>query len=278
MDDIDLDLGAGVLRVHDTGHRDRLPVLWHHGTPNTGHPPEPLFAAADRLGVRLVGWDRPGYGASTARPGRRVADAADLATAVADALGLDRVAVLGHSGGGPHALACAALLGDRVLAGVTSASLAPLDAPDLDPFDGMAASGVAALSAARHGRDTRARWEEEHGDSYDPEFVDADMETFSGDWAWILQVVEAGNANGPDPAIDDDVAYAARWGFDPATIDAPVLLQHGGRDRVVPVSHGRWLASHIPTATLRTYPDDGHVSVLRHAEEALAWLVMQTAG
>ena len=92
----------------------RLTVVWHHGTPNVGTPPEPLLPASAERGIRWVSYDRPGYGGSTPHPGRDIASAAADVEAIADALGIDRFAVLGHSGGGPHALACAALLGDRV--------------------------------------------------------------------------------------------------------------------------------------------------------------------
>lgn len=122
---------GGTLHVYDTGDdgTGRLPVVWHHGTPNIGTPPAPLFAAADRLGLRWVSYDRPGYGGSTRRPGRDVASAAGYTARVADALGLDRFATLGHSGGAPHALACGALLPDRVTAVVAGAGLAPTTRP-----------------------------------------------------------------------------------------------------------------------------------------------------
>lgn len=115
------------LHVHDTGADGsvRLTVLWHHGTPNIGAPPEPLFAASERLGIRWVSYDRPGYGGSTPLPGRNVASAAADVTRIADALGIGRFALMGHSGGGTHALACAALLPERVLGTVSVAGPAP---------------------------------------------------------------------------------------------------------------------------------------------------------
>ena len=116
--ELDCDLGGGrTLHAYDAGAggaADRLAVFWHHGTPNIGAPPEPLFAAADRLGIRWLSYDRPGYGGSTPSPGRDIASAASFVSTIADALGIERFAVMGHSGGSPHALACAALLADRV--------------------------------------------------------------------------------------------------------------------------------------------------------------------
>jgi pimeloyl-ACP methyl ester carboxylesterase len=168
----DLKLGVGrTLHVYDTGADDadgRLAIFWHHGTPNFGAPPEPLFASAARLGIRWVSYDRPGYGGSTPHPDRDVASAADDTSSVADALSIDRFAVMGHSGGGSHALACAALLPERVLGVVSVAGLAPFDAEGLDWFAGMSDSGVASLGAAAEGRAAKERFEAS-GAEYDPE-------------------------------------------------------------------------------------------------------------
>ena len=144
VSETDVDLPDGRrLHVYDTGGDDRLAVVWHHGTPNIGAPPVPLFATADELGIRWVSYDRPGYGPSTPRPGRDFASAADDVARVTDALGIDRFATMGHSGGGPHALACGALLPDRVLAVVSVSGLAPYGSEGLDWFAGMAPSGWA---------------------------------------------------------------------------------------------------------------------------------------
>src|SRR3954469_7107597 len=109
------------LHVYDTGSGagGRFPVVWHPGTPNVGAPPEPLFAAADRLGLRWVSFDRPGYGGSTVAPGRTVSSVASDVATMADSLGIGRFATVGYSGGGSYALGCAAFLGDRVRAAVT---------------------------------------------------------------------------------------------------------------------------------------------------------------
>jgi pimeloyl-ACP methyl ester carboxylesterase len=271
----DLRLPDGrTLRWYDAGPSDpgRLAVFWHHGTPNLGSPPRPLFAAAERLGLRWVSYDRPGYGGSTPCPGRDVASAAGYTAAVADALGLGRFAVLGHSGGGPHALACAALLPERVVGAISGAGLAPFGAEGLDWFAGMAASGVASLRAAAAGREVKVRHEAAHGDAYDPEFLPEDWAALEGSWAWLGEVAQAAMAQGRGGLIDDDLAYVTPWGFDPAQVKAPALLLHGRRDRVVPCSHGEWLARRCPAAELRLSPEDGHVSVLRGAEAALEWL------
>jgi pimeloyl-ACP methyl ester carboxylesterase len=275
--DLTLD-GGRTLHAYDTGPRgpDSLAVVWHHGTPNIGAPPKPLFPTADRLGIRWVSYDRPGYGGSTRYPGRDIASAATYSARVADALGVDRFAVMGHSGGGAHALACGALLPDRVLAVVSAASMAPYGAAGLDYFGGMAASGVASLRAAAAGLAAKER-HEASGVEYDPEFTAADDAALSGAWSWFGEVVGPAVKGGPNGLIDDDMAYVAPWGFDPARIKVPVLLLHGGRDRVIPSTHAQWLARHCPTAELRLSPDEGHISVITGAEAALDWLRARTA-
>ena len=107
-------------------------MLWHHGSPQTGAPLEPLVVAAAARGIRLLSDARPSYGGSSPKPGRDVASAAADVALVADALGIDRFAVMGASGGGPHLLACATLLPDRVTGVVCLAGIAPLTA-EFDP-------------------------------------------------------------------------------------------------------------------------------------------------
>ena len=259
------------LHAYDTGGDATLVVVWHHGTPNIGTPPEPLFAEANRHGVRWLSYDRPGYGGSSPSPGRDVASAAELTAAVADTAGVDRFAVMGHSGGTNHALACAALLPDRTLAVVGVSGLAPYGADGLDWFAGMAAPGAATLRAALDGREAKERYEATATDDGSG-FTDADRAALAGTWSWLNTVVGPALRDGHGGLIDDDLAYVAPWGFDPARIRAPMLLLHGAQDRIAPVSHAEWLAKRIPTAELRVLADDGHVSVLTSAASALDWL------
>jgi pimeloyl-ACP methyl ester carboxylesterase len=218
-----------------------------------------------------VSYDRPGYGGSSPHPNRDVGSAAADVAAVADALGIDRFAVMGHSGGGPHVLACAARLPVRVTAVVSMAGPAPFGAEGLDWFAGMVDSGVASLRAAVAGRAEKERYEASGAD-YDPEFTEADLAALAGEWAWLDRVVGPAVAAGPGGLIADDLAYVTPWGFDPGEVVAPTLLVHGGRDRIVPCAHGEWLAQRCPDAELRLSADDGHVSVLGLAVPALDWL------
>ncbi|MFC6083190.1 alpha/beta fold hydrolase [Sphaerisporangium aureirubrum] len=267
--DLRLDDGRA-LHVYDTGGDGRLPVLWHHGTPNIGAPPVPLFPAAERLGIRWVSYDRPGYGGSSPRQDRGVATAATYAAVVADALGIGRFAVMGHSGGGTHALACAALLPDRVLSVVSAAGIAPFDAEGLDWFAGMHPSVAASLRAAAEGRAAKER--HETLSTYDPEiFTPADHAALSGGWSWFDEIVPPAVASGPGGLIEDDLAYVAPWGFTAAQVTPPVLLLHGTEDRVIPSSHAGWLARHCPSAEPRLSPGAGHISVLDTAPAALEW-------
>jgi pimeloyl-ACP methyl ester carboxylesterase len=266
--------GGGSLHAYDTGGEAELVVVWHHGTPNIGLPPEPLFVDAERLGIRWLSYDRPGYGGSSPLRGRDVASAAELTAAVADAVGVDRFAVIGHSGGANHALACGALLPSRVRAAVAVSALAPHDAEGLDWYAGMAPSGVAALRAAAAGREAKERYEASAPDG-DPGFTAADQAALAEEWSWFMTVVGPALKGGPGGLIDDDVAAVTPWGFDPAAVAKPALLLHGRLDRMVPSSHSEWLAGRIPSAELRLAPSDGHISVLSSAPAALEWLRTQ---
>lgn len=276
MKEEDLILGDGrTLHFYDHPPRHREPeltVFWHHGTPNIGRPPEPLFELSQELGIRWIGIDRPGYGASSPLTGRDIAShAADVAR-VADRLGIHRFAVMGHSGGGPHAMACAALLPERVLAAVSIAGLAPFDAQGLDWFAGMSPSGAASLRAAAQGRAAK-EYHESLVLAFDRElFTPEDWEALCGPWSWFDSVVGPAQAQGPGGLIDDDLAYVTPWGFDCARIACPVLIVHGMRDRIVPPSHGEWLARHCRRAELWQRADDGHISVLNVAASSLVWL------
>ena len=215
---------------------------------------------------------RPGYGGSSRQPGRDVASIAFETAAVLDALGIERFAVAGPSGGGPHALACGALLPDRVTAVACVAGISPYT----DAFDwwaGMQAPG--GLRAALDGTAARERYAET--DEFDPaSFIEADWKALAGRWADLGQDAATAGETWPMGLVDDDVAFVRPWGFGLGDVAAPVLLVQGEEDRVVPSSHARWMHAHLPASELRLLPGDGHVSVLDAVPELLDWILAAT--
>jgi pimeloyl-ACP methyl ester carboxylesterase len=258
------------LRIHDTGDGDTT-LVWHHGTPQTGALYEPLLGLARERGVRLVSCARPGYGRSTPQPGRVVGSAGSDLAQVADVLCVDRFAVMGSSSGGSHALACAALLPDRVSGVACFAAIAPFTGDD-GWFAGMADDS--ALRAATAGRVARMR-HAEHSEFDPATFTDADFAALAG--MWEAMGVDAGAAEraGPDGQVDDDVALVTPWGADLAEVEAPVLLVQGEQDRVAPREHAEQLARTLPQSELWFRPDDGHISVLHACSQAMDWLLQE---
>jgi pimeloyl-ACP methyl ester carboxylesterase len=257
------------VRYFDTGGAPDAPVLvWHHGTPQTGAVIEPVAVEAAARGLRVVSVARPGYPGSDPRPGRSVRDAAEDVLSILDTLGVGRFATVGASGGGPHALALAALAGDRATAVVTLAGLAPFDASP-DWFSGMAAPG--ALRAALAGRESRLAYAETA--EFDPEsFISRDYETLNGVWGALGADAGKGSAEGPIGEADDDLAYVAPWEVDLGAVSAPVLLVQGGADRVVPAPHASALLERLPEGELWVRPREGHVSVLTALGVTLDWM------
>ena len=242
------------LRAYDTGEADAaLTVVWHHGSPQTGVPLAPLLDAAAQRRIRLVSYARPSYGGSTPVPGRDVASAAADVARIADALGITRFATMGASGGAPHALACAAVLGRRVTGVVSLAGLAPYS-EDFDWFAGMCSPG--GLRSARDGRVARARFAETE-EFDEASFTSADWAALGATWESLGDdATQAMNA-GLDGLIDDDVAFAKPWGFELREVAAPVLAVQGGEDRVVPPAHVQALIADCPQAELWLRPPDG---------------------
>lgn len=277
----DLEVPAGgatqTVRWYDAGPSDApMTVVWHHGTPNIGEPPAPLLEASAARGIRWLGFDRPGYGGSSEVDNWSIADAAGLAALVADAAGVETFAAVGHSGGGAHALACGALLGDRVSAVVSVSGLAPFGAEGLDWFAGMYPGGEAELRAAVEGAPALQSLLE--ASDFDPEmFTPADHAALAGEWRWFNGIAAAGSARGLGGMIQDDLASVAPWGFELAQIKARALMVHGADDRMVPVTHGRWNAAAIAGAELWVRPGAGHISALNPGVEILDWLAVTLA-
>ena len=223
------------------------------------YPDERLFA---RLGIRLITYDRPGFGRSTPEPGRRVVDAADDIAAIADALGVARFPIFGVSGGGPHALAFAARFPDRVVKAVALASLAPRDAAGLDWTAGMADGNRASADAAVHGIEALEAHLATAGSGSAPSLLPANDQAILAR-PEISEMIGTAFAEAVRPGLAgwvDDVRalFGLPWGFDPATINRPLQLWHGELDQAVPATHGRWVAARIPAAMFTSEADVGH--------------------
>jgi pimeloyl-ACP methyl ester carboxylesterase len=276
-----------LLAVHEGGDAAGSAVFAHHGTPGSGLFEPAWVENAARQGVRLVTWDRAGYGDSSRRPGRDVAAAAADAATVADALGIDQFVTWGLSGGGPHALACAALLPDRVPAVAVLSGVAPYGAPGLDWLAGMGQDNIEEFGAAVAGEPELRRYLAEACRAWDeslargPEAVLDDMATLlSGpdaayfrDHPWAIESMTRGLSNGYEGWLDDDLAFAKSWGFDLTAIRTRTVVWQGVQDFMVPATHGHYLAETIPGAELRIDTDGGHMTVLDHLDEVHAWLL-----
>lgn len=272
------------LAVDVSGDPDGVPILLMHGTPGSRTGPKPRSIVLYRMGIRLITYDRPGYGGSDRHPKRRVIDAADDVKAIADALGVDRLAVVGRSGGGPHALACAASdqLADRITKVGVLVTLAPPNSAGLDWYRGMGASNLeehssdpAALNDALIERAEHTRRDPQSLlDHLEPDLTPADRRVVD-DVAIGVQI-RASYAEGVRPGaygwIDDDLAFRSHWGFDPASIKLPVRLWHGAKDAFSPASHARWLAKQMPFAEAVVQEDAGHFSAVEILPTMLRWL------
>ncbi len=277
------------LTAQEAGDLSGSPVFSLHGTPGSRILYPTHVGDAARQGIRLIGYDRPGYGGSTRRRGRTVADVSAEVAAVADHLGIDEFAVWGHSGGGAPALACAARLPDRVVAASCLAGVAPPDAQGFDPLEGM---GQANLDDIRLMRSDPAAWEAqtiaqvEGMRNATAEQILAFLETLISDVdrkalspALLRYLADSSHEafrNGADGMIDDNLSDSRSWGFDPGSIRVPTQVWHGAQDRFVPFGHGRWLAAHVPHAEAHLLPDEGHLTLYEHRiPEVHGWLVRE---
>ena len=264
------------LEVLAAGPDDGLPLVMHNGTPIGLVAYAPMVDAAARRGLRLVMCARPGYGDSTALPGRRVADVTGDVAAVLDELGAPRFVTVGSSGGGPHALACAARLPARCLAAATMAGVAPFTAEGLDWLDGMGAENIEEIGAATAGEAQLTSYLEAEAASLatitGPEVADglgdlisaADKAAATGEFAdYLAASFRAAVRTGIAGWRDDDLAFASDWGFTMAEAGAgaPVAVWQGDQDMMVPWAHGNWLAVHIPGAVAHLLPGEGHLTL-----------------
>jgi pimeloyl-ACP methyl ester carboxylesterase len=262
------------LEVVTAGPENGRCFLWHSGTPSAAAAYPPLVAELARRDMRLVTFSRPGYAASSAMAGRAVGDVATDVQAILDALRIGRFFCAGQSGGGPHALACAALLSDRVIATATLAGVAPWPAEGLDWFGGMGPENLEEFGASMKGSDAleaylipeaasiRAVQPADLAAALGGLVSDVDKAALSGEYAAFMAASFArAVSTGIAGWRDDDIAFVTPWGFDLPSIQTPVAVWQGGEDRMVPMAHGAWLAAHIPGAEAHLLPDEGHLSL-----------------
>jgi pimeloyl-ACP methyl ester carboxylesterase len=271
------------------GDPDGKTVFVLHGTPGSrlsGRHPDPTRVAD--AGLRIVTYDRPGNGRSTRHPGRDVVDCVADIAAIADALGIERFVVTGGSGGGPHALAAAARLPERVIRAECNVGAAPYDAMDLDWFDGMDPENVKEFGWAVEGEETLFRELGKEADESlrrldeDPATLLADFQLSEADQTMLRdQVVlermrkslREALASGIWGWVDDDLAFVKPWGFEVEEIRVPVQVRYGATDVLVPAAHGKWLARHVPNAKVVIDREAGHFSTPDEHLERLRSLI-----
>ncbi|HEX4472130.1 MAG TPA: alpha/beta hydrolase [Nocardioides sp.] len=262
------------LELEVTGPEAAPVLLYHHGTPGgSGQDP----AMADEVhahGHRLVTWSRAGYGASSRRPGRSVADEVDDVRAILDHLRADDCLVAGWSGGGPHALACGALAADRVRGVLCIAGVAPFDADGLTFLEGMGEENHEEFGAALEGEEAlrpylevaRPEMLEITGDQIHDQMATLippiDQESLTGEFGdFLAHAFRQAVSVGVTGWLDDDLAFTRPWGFDLSAISVPTYVWQGGEDLMVPFAHGQWLAAHLPNAVAHLEAGEGHLSV-----------------
>jgi pimeloyl-ACP methyl ester carboxylesterase len=212
------------LDVLTDGPADGPALVFHSGTPSAAVPFRPLTEAAAARGLRLVTWSRPGYGGSDAAPGRSVADVSSDTAAVLDALAIDEFVTLGWSGGGPHALACAALLPRRCRAAATIAGVAPCTAEGLDWMAGMGAENVEEFSLAILGEESLTPYLNAHAEvlrrvtgadvaeSLGGLCSSVDRASLTGEFAeYVAAQFRRAVARGVAGWRDDDLAFTRDW-------------------------------------------------------------------
>lgn len=263
-------------------------LVYHHGTPAAGPLDDDLLLPAREAGLRVVELVRPGYGGSTRAPGRSIADVVPLVSALADHLGHERFVSLGWSGGGPHVLATAAMMGDRCAGALCLAGVAPYEAEGLDYLAGMGEDNIAEFGAALEGPvplegflgEVAAMLAEVTG----PEVNEAmssllpavDKAHLTGEAAeHMAEELRWSLSTGIWGWLDDDLAFVRPWGFDLRDIRVPVQVWQGSADLMVPFAHGRWLAAHVPTAIPHLVEGEGHLSLVQGIGEGMAALRAQ---
>ena len=275
------------LEVLTGGAEDGYPLLLHGGTPSAAAPYDRLDEAFVEAGLKLVTYSRPGYGGSTPRDisvgEPRIADDVPDSLAVVDHLGIDEFVTLGWSGGGPRALACAALAPDRCRAAATLAGVAPYDAEGLDWLAGMGPENVEDFGMAVQGPEVYEAFLEKTipplfeatpdqlVESFGGLVTPVDAAFITGDFAdYLSRVFGRAGAQGVIGVRDDALAIVAPWGFGLDDLTVPVAVWQGRQDAMVPFSHGEWLAANVAGATPHLFEEEGHLSLFAQIEAILA--------
>jgi pimeloyl-ACP methyl ester carboxylesterase len=272
------------LAYEQWGDPGGAPVFSIHGTPGSRLERPYDEEEIRNLGIRLITYDRPGYGASDRQRGRGVVDCVSDVSAIATELGIAQFAVKGVSGGGPHVLAVAAKLGDRVTRALCNVGLAPYGADDLDFFEGMHPENVKefgwaldgedrlAIECVREAAEYQSRLIEDPAsilDPYDLPASDLAILADPRDQAITIESSAEMFANGVWGWVDDALAFVWPWGFGLAEISIPVEIQFGVDDVLVPAGLGEWLAAHVPGATVTRRSGAGHLTGPDDAMEEL---------
>jgi pimeloyl-ACP methyl ester carboxylesterase len=278
------------LDLRISGPAGGFPLVFHHGTPCAAVPIRALERAAHARGLRLVTASRPGYGDSTPQPGRSVVDVTADTAAVLAAIGADRCLIAGWSGGGPHALACGARLG-ATAAVLVIAGVAPYGAAGLDWMAGMGEENIVEFSAALGGEDQlrpSLLGEREQLKDVTAADVVTSLETLLPEVDRAVLTGEFGEdmaANfreavrmGVEGWLEDDIAFTRPWGFGLEEISVPVMIWQGSADLMVPFSHGRWLASQLPDASVHLEEGEGHLSLVLGALDRMLGELVSAGG
>jgi pimeloyl-ACP methyl ester carboxylesterase len=276
------------------GEPDSPVVVIHHGTPGSALVPPDLVTAASERGLALVAYSRAGYAASSRDAGRDVAAVAADISDVLDSLHVDRFATIGWSGGGPHALACAARLPSRCAAALSVAGVAPYLPGEFDWTEGMSQENVDEFARSLEGGEAleeslgfvrefmlALRPDQLHSarDLLGDLVSDADIQATTVQTAtFLLANFTHGIAVGTEGWRDDDQAFVRPWGFAVDSIEVPAAVWFGDQDLMVPARHGEWLGSHVPRARVRRFPDDGHISLMMNRSGELLDEVLDLAG
>jgi pimeloyl-ACP methyl ester carboxylesterase len=267
------------LAYTDIGVLDGPVAFYFHGAPGSRLELIALEGAFAAAGLRVITADRPGYGGSTPLPGRTTADWADDVAALADHLGVERFVVIGLSSGGPYAVACASLLGDRVTGAIIAAGNTDMSWPQAS--DGYLQSELDIM--AMDDEEAAVAWCLERYGSDGSGFFDGegDMDLGEVDNAWLADEANLGSLmttmgeafrQGVVGYAHDITVQGRAWTFDPAAITARTIVVHGADDRLVPIEHSRHTASLIPGAEQRVLPGVGHLSLGQHLPELVAEL------